>query len=85
MTTDLVGGFLQTTTPDNVIRCRLSKASSGRHGPGFQFALSHISSDDFSVDSDGADEITTGFINNVDKLKVWGLRPHAPPLTMSVV
>ena len=23
--------------------------------------------------------------NNVGSLKVWGLRPHAPPLTMSVV
>jgi len=24
-------------------------------------------------------------INYVDALSVWGLRPHAPPLTMSVV
>jgi len=24
-----------------------------------------------------------GLINLVDSLKVWGLRPHAPPLTKS--
>jgi len=29
--------------------------------------------------------ITIQLINYVDALAVWGLRPHAPPLTMSVV
>jgi hypothetical protein len=29
--------------------------------------------------------ITIQLINHVDALTVWDLRPHAPPLTMSVV
>jgi len=51
----------------------------------FFHRLFYIPLYDRTIDTDGANKISLLLINLVDSPKVWGLRPHAPPLTMSVV